>query len=275
MFARVEKLKYRNYPKNSNSRKGSSRSWKLLISPQSSKPTLPQTRRWISDPKSAWQPPLSTRPSFSIRGNETPSRNTSESDRIENGSSWRRAAGRRGEGWRYQRSHRWKSRSRGSREREREREGRRRKLFSLFEIEIYRIYFTLFSVFFYSFLSLSLSNHDSRDDRWCGYHEGTSWRHLSSLPSFILHPANDTFSTQLSLASVISYSSGHLSDWKIVSRRSFNRERSFVSFRSLKILEEKRKKRRKFQLASSRGGKKLAPKSGLVTWIMTRVDGGK
>lgn len=157
MFARVEKLKYRNYPKNSNSRKGSSKSWKLLISPQSSKPTLPQTRRWISDPKSAWPPPLSTRPSFSIRGNRTPSRNTSESDRIENGSSWRRAAGRRGEGWRYQRSHRWKSRSRGSREREREREGRRRKLFSLFEIEIYRIYFTLFSVFFYSFLSLSLS----------------------------------------------------------------------------------------------------------------------
>lgn len=40
MFARVEKLKYRNYPKNSNSRKGSSKSWKLLISPQSSKPTL-------------------------------------------------------------------------------------------------------------------------------------------------------------------------------------------------------------------------------------------
>lgn len=156
MFARVEKLKYRNYPKNSNSRKGSSKSWKLLISPQSSKPTLPQTRRWISDPKSAWPPPLSTRPSFSIRGNRTPSRNTSESDRIENGSSWRRAAGRRGEGWRYQRSHRWKSRSRGSREREREREGRRRKLFSLFEIEIYRIYFTLFSVFFYPFLSLSL-----------------------------------------------------------------------------------------------------------------------
>ena len=46
--------------------------------------------------------------------------------------------------------------TREQREREREREGRRRKLFSLFEIEIYRIYFTLFSVFFYSFLSLSL-----------------------------------------------------------------------------------------------------------------------
>lgn len=46
--------------------------------------------------------------------------------------------------------------TREQREREKEREGRRRKLFSLFEIEIYRIYFTLFSVFFYSFLSLSL-----------------------------------------------------------------------------------------------------------------------
>lgn len=275
MFARVEKLKYRNYPKNSNSRKGSSKSWKLLISPQSSKPTLPQTRRWISDPKSAWPPPLSTRPSFSIRGNETPSRNTSESDRIENGSSWRRAAGRRGEGWRYQRSHRWKSRSRGSRERERGRgkdeEGSCSRSSKSKSIES----ISLSSPYFFTLFSLSLSNHDSRDDRWCGYHEGTSWRHLSSLPSFILHPANDTFSTQLSLASVISYSSGHLSDWKIVSRRSFNRERSFVSFRSVKILEEKRKKRRKFQLASSRGGKKLAPKSGLVTWIMTRVGGGK
>lgn len=157
MFARVEKLKYRNYPKNSNSRKGSSKSWKLLISPQSSKPTLPQTRRWISDPKSAWPPPLSTRPSFSIRGNRTPSRNTSESDRIENGSSWRRAAGRRGEGWRYQRSHRWKSRSRGSRERERGRgkdeEGSCSRSSKSKSIES----ISLSSPYFFTLFSLSLS----------------------------------------------------------------------------------------------------------------------
>lgn len=159
MFARVEKLKYRNYPKNSNSRKGSSKSWKLLISPQSSrsKPTLPQTRRWISDPKSAWPPPLSTRASFSIRGNKTPSRNTSESDRIENGSSWRRAAGRRGEGWRYQRSHRWKSRSRGSRERERGRgkdeEGSCSRSSKSKSIES----ISLSSPYFFTLFSLSLS----------------------------------------------------------------------------------------------------------------------
>ena len=110
-----------------------------------------------------WPPPLSFH-SGEVSASEArrhPPATPLESDRIENGSSWQRAARKRGgEEWRYQRSHRWKSRSRGSREREREREiGRRRKLFSLFEIEIYRtIYFT--SIFFYPFFifpSLSLS----------------------------------------------------------------------------------------------------------------------
>lgn len=270
MFARVEKLKYRNYPKNSNSRKGSSKSWKLLISPQSSKPTLLEGEYPIQNLRGHHLFPLGQVSASEATGHPL----ATPLNRIESktGAAGGERPGGGGRGGVIRgatvgnRGHEGAERERGRGKDEEGSCSRSSKSKSIESISLSSPYF---------FLSLSLSNHDSRDDRWCGYHEGTSWRHLSSLPSFILHPANDTFSTQLSLASVISYSSGHLSDWKIVSRRSFNRKRSFVSFRSLKILEEKRKKRRKFQLASSRGGKKLAPKSGLVTWIMTRVGGGK
>lgn len=110
-----------------------------------------------------WPPPLSFH-SGEVSASEArrhPPATPLESDRIENGSSWQRAARKRGGRGGVIRGATVGNRGHEGAERERE-IGRRRKLFSLFEIEIYRtIYFT--SIFFYPFfISLSFSRFEPR-----------------------------------------------------------------------------------------------------------------
>lgn len=100
-----------------------------------------------------------------------------------------------------------REREREGRRRERGREGRRRKFFSLFEIEIYRIYSLSSPRNFFTPFSF-LSRLEPHGRQMMRVPRGDVVTSLDVLPPFILHPANDTFSTQLSLASVISYSYG-------------------------------------------------------------------
>lgn len=157
-------------------------------------------------------------PPEQVSASKTPSRNTSESDRIETGAAGGERPGRGRRGWRYQRSHRWKSRSRGSRERERgrdeeEKEGGKdeggNSSRSSKSKSIESIHSLLLEIFLPLFPFFLASNHTVPHGRqMMRVPRGDVVTSLDVLPPFILHPANDTFSTQLSLASVISYSYG-------------------------------------------------------------------